>query len=889
MGYYEGETLKEKISKCPIEIDETVRIVNQIAQGLSKAHAQGIIHRDIKPANIILTDDGVVKILDFGLARLTDRSMITKEGSTLGTVSYMSPEQIRGDLADHKADIWALGVVFYEMLIGRPPFTGEYEQAIMYSILSEPIKLPSSLNPEVSSALDQILQKALEKNLEKRYQNIDELIFDIQQSQDKHAFQDKSINLKSIIKTPKFFIPASLIIMTIILFGFWWIDRSENIQWAIEEALPQIEQHIEATYLGGLAPAYELAVLAEKYIPDNPKLLDMRSKISLVTSIESDPPGARVYFKPYNEPEAEWVYAGLTPIDSIRLARDFYRFKFEKENYQIVNAVNVTFFMSRDGWIPVPLNRTLIPDSLIPDDMVFVEGDNTEYGPIPDFYLDKYEVTNLQYKEFIARGGYSDSIFWRQPLVQNGKLINWQDAMSLFTDATGRPGPATWQAGDYPEGQDNYPVSGISWYEAAAYAEYAGKRLPSITHWSRAASLDKIVGMMLFPTYLYPFSNFSGKGPKSIGSHNGVNFYGVHDMAGNVREWCWNETYPGFRCVRGGAWDDVQYMSENISQTSGFDRSPKNGFRCVRYLHEDKIPQQIFESWEGYFKPWDYREIQIASDEVFQIYKDQFSYERLPLNVKVEQVDSSNTDWIIEKVSFDATYNKERIHANLYLPRHASKPYQTLIFFPGSMAILFQSFEQDWLFSQLRSFIMKNGRAVMLPAYQGTYGRTVEDAMDIHEGKPTRRYVEYLIQVVKDFRRSVDYLESRPDVDGEKIGYYGFSWGGLVSPVITSVEDRLKVSVIPLAGLRASGFLDIHPAGDPLNYVTHVKIPTLMLSGIYDPAFPYETVVKPMYELLGTPDKNKMIKLYNTDHFIPRNELIREILAWLDKYLGPVK
>ena len=885
MSCYDGETLKQKIEHGPLPFKEASSIVSQIARGLAKAHEKGIIHRDIKPANIIITNDSVVKILDFGLAKLSGRTMLTKEGTTLGTVSYMSPEQTRGDSVDHRTDIWSLGIIFYEMLTGQQPYRGEYDQAVMYSILNEEPVPPSTINPDISDRLEQIIIRTLAKNPDDRFQDMGDIIDQITALQKEKT---SAFSFKKIIKMPKILIPAILVLTAVILFAIWWTDRSGNISWAVEEAIPQIEQYMEGTYLGGLAPAYELAVQAEKYIPDNQKLLDLISNISVVTSIESDPPGAPVYLKPYNEPKSEWLYAGLTPIDSIRLARDFYRFKFEKDGYQTVHAVATTFFMSVDGWIPIPLKRTLIPDSLIPDDMVLVEGDDTEHGHIPDFYMDKYEVTNLQYKEFIAHGGYSDSIFWRQPLVRNGKTISWSDAMSSFTDATGRPGPATWQAGDYPEGQDNYPVSGICWYEAAAYAEYVGKRLPSITHWSRAASLDKAFGLLLFPTYLYPMSNFSDKGPKSIGSNDGVNFYGVYDMAGNVREFCWNETSPGIRCVRGGAWDDAPYLTEVIGQASDFDRSPKNGFRCVRYLHENKIPEQVFEPWEGYFKTWDYRNIQIASDEVFKIYKDQFSYERLPLNVKVEKVDTSNTDWIVEKVSFDAAYNKERIYADLYLPRHVTKPYQTLIFFPGSMAIDFQSFEQDWLFSQLRSFIMKNGRAIMLPAYQGTYGRKVEDAMDIHVGKPTRRYVEYLIQVVKDFRRSVDYLESRPDVDSEKIGYYGFSWGGLVSPVITSVEDRLKVSVIPLAGLRAGGILDIHPAADPLNYVSHVKIPTLMLSGKYDPLFPYETVVKPMYELLGTPDNDKMIKLYKTDHFIPRNELIREILAWLDKYLGPV-
>jgi serine/threonine protein kinase len=144
MDCYEGETLKDKIKdqslsgsgmKTGLKINEIAGLAIQIAQGLIKAHDKRIIHRDIKPANIFITQDGVVKILDFGLAKLAAQTKVTKTGSTLGTLSYMSPEQTKGDEADHRSDIWSLGVVMYEMVTGQLPFKGDYEQAIVYSIL----------------------------------------------------------------------------------------------------------------------------------------------------------------------------------------------------------------------------------------------------------------------------------------------------------------------------------------------------------------------------------------------------------------------------------------------------------------------------------------------------------------------------------------------------------------------------------------------------------------------------------------------------------------------------------------------------------------------------------------------------------------------------------
>jgi tetratricopeptide (TPR) repeat protein/TolB-like protein len=179
MGYYEGETLKQKTEHGPLPIDEVTTIACQVASGLSKAHATGIVHRDIKPANVIVTTEGVAKILDFGLAKVSGRSLLTRSGTTLGTAAYMSPEQARGDPVDGRTDIWSLGVMMYEMLTGRRPFESDYEQALVYAILNEDPPPPRSLRPDIPVPLEQVVLRAMCKNPDERYQTVDQLLGDL--------------------------------------------------------------------------------------------------------------------------------------------------------------------------------------------------------------------------------------------------------------------------------------------------------------------------------------------------------------------------------------------------------------------------------------------------------------------------------------------------------------------------------------------------------------------------------------------------------------------------------------------------------------------------------------------------------------------------------------
>jgi len=179
MAYIEGQSLKKKIESGPLELDEALRIATQVAEGLQEAHKKGVVHRDIKSANIMVTEKGQSKVMDFGLARMTGGTLVTKEGTTMGTVAYMSPEQGRGEEVDHRTDIWSLGVVLYEMFTGQLPFKGEHDQAIVYSILKEKPEPITDLRSEIPMSIGQVVSKALEKNPDERYQQVEELLDDL--------------------------------------------------------------------------------------------------------------------------------------------------------------------------------------------------------------------------------------------------------------------------------------------------------------------------------------------------------------------------------------------------------------------------------------------------------------------------------------------------------------------------------------------------------------------------------------------------------------------------------------------------------------------------------------------------------------------------------------
>jgi dienelactone hydrolase len=892
MAYYEGETLKQKIERGPLPVSQASTVALQIAHGLTRAHAIGLVHRDLKPANVIVTTDGVVKIVDFGLAKVTGATELTRTGTTMGTAAYMSPEQVQGGPVDARTDVWALGVVLYEMLAGSRPFEGENLPAIILAIVNDQPKPLREARPDVPEELVRIVSRALERNCTARYSSASEIVADLEAwLASLTASRSAAFDLQQIwrqTRRPRIAVPTLLILAALIAGAVSWTQHGSHIRWAKQTALPEAYRLADT---GKLDAAYALAIQAETYIRNDVQLAALWPRISGQLSLHTDPPGADVLWKPYDSPDVEWRHAGRSPVEAYRLPAELVRFRLQKEGFAQVEGAMWA------GGTPRP-RFTLDPERSVPLGMVHVITGTLagtfeaigSLGPmdLADYWIDKYEVTNREFKEFVDNGGYRERKYWQYPFVTDTQVLSWEQAMAEFRDATGRPGPATWEAGGYPSARADFPVTGISWYEAAAYAVFAGKSLPTVYHWLHAATgalpfgaIPNVIGL----------SNFRGNGITQTGTLPGLGAYGTYDMAGNAREWVWNEYRGGphtRRYILGGSWGEPTHRAASGDSLPPFDRSALNGFRCVKYIVADARLEKLTAPIEHQFRNYDKEKP--VSDDAFAIYQDLYKYDKSALNPTVESVDASSGLQRREKVTFDAAYGKERVIAHLFLPKGIPGPYQTVIYFPGSGVMQMPSSDDlDAHARILADVIVRSGRAFVYPVYKGMQERRVEN-FTLSSMSDLTRQRDWQIQCRKDLGRTIDYLETRAEIDTSKLAFHGFSLGGSPGVTLLGLEDRIAVAVIEAGGLppRWRGL----PEADLINFLPRVHIPVLMLSGRYDTTFPVEASQVPMFRLLGSPDRDKRHQILEGSHgllFTARNEVIRETLDWLDRYLGPVQ
>jgi dienelactone hydrolase len=865
MEYLEGETLDKVLARGPLSTDDVVRLGTDVAAALAAAHDRGIVHRDLKPGNIVVTPFGA-KVLDFGLAKEFTysepdaatqlvTSSVSHPGQLMGTPPYMSPEQATAKPLDARSDVFAAGAILYEMLSGHRPFTGETGLETMAAILRGDPEPLHRRRPGIPARLERVVERCLQKAPSARFASGREL------QQALIACQPTKTNVSRLRRVVA--AGAAVLVLGAGYVGWRTFQDARHRRWVEETAVPEIARLIEEDR--GLA-ALKLFRRAQQYAPESRSLFKVAEGVAVrPVAFESSPPGATLYISDYTagagDDLSQWDVLGKTPLEVTELPGwGYYRVRAIMPGYRSTDAIvggesHLSILLHPDGTAPgmvwVPPTPSMPPPALT----------------LPGFWLGRFEVTNAEFKRFVDAGGYQKAQYWKEPILENGRPLAWHEAVSRFRDLTGRPGPATWELGAFPAGAADLPVSGVSWYEAAAYAQFAGESLPTLHEWNRGGGAS-------YNSNIVSLSNFGAKGASPVGARRGMSPFGSFDMAGNVKEW--TATAVGDeRYILGGAWDEPQYAFFDTDARSPFARDSTLGFRTIKRV--DPPPAGVFAPVARTRRVLP----EPVSDTEYRIFLGLHRYDPLPLDVKPERRDDrSSPYWTRETVSFRAAYGDERALAHLYLPKDARPPYQVIVVLGGStiMNTLRRVEDFDYPFE----FIVRSGRAAVIPVLSGTLERGPSRS-PLPPGQERERALRWAM----DVGRTLEYLDTRDDIDHQRIGLYGVSSGATHVVRLLAVYPRLKTGVLSSGGVSLS-----HPAEtNSWNFAPRVSTPVLMVNGRFDYAFPLDTNQRPLFQALATKEPHKRHILYDGGHrnLVTRPDLIGEILDWFDRYLGMVR
>lgn len=577
MPVVEGESLRARLLReGRLPIVEATNIARQVADALDYAHRHGVMHRDIKPENILL-EDGHAVVADFGIARALSSAgadQVTQTGLAVGTPVYMSPEQATpGAVLDGRTDIYSLGCVLFEMLTGTPPFTGTSVPEILSKRFTVTVPSASAERHETPPDLEAALEKALAVTPDQRFATAGDfaralsLPEGVVPSGAALTGPPPSQPLKRWSRV----IVAAIAAAGLVALVLWTRSGGSGIA----AVLAELEPAVSAGRLGEV----QERLSRERLNLDDRRLKALAAAVGGRATIVSEPPGAAVTLTRVDPvadfPQRQALAIGRTPLAALTLVAGEYLVRVTAPR---MNDLTVPLYVAIGETTQIAVR--LVPAESLSTDMVAVtEGRSPVHrgaSPVAAFLIDRDEVTNAAFQRFVDAGAYRDRSLWSQTL----------DVPS-FVDRTGLPGPRGWSRGRFPEGQGNHPVTGVSWYEARAYARWVGKDLPSWDQWWRAALGDR-------PT-AFPWgndvmnaetrANFGLVGTRPSGSYPlDLSPFGALDMAGNVREWL-DQSGPNRRqLVVGGSWQGPTYMFE-ASHAEFFPPSFANdaiGFRLVR-------------------------------------------------------------------------------------------------------------------------------------------------------------------------------------------------------------------------------------------------------------------------------------------------------------------
>ena len=498
MPYVEDESLRDRLKReKQLPVEDAVQISRHVAAALGYAHSHAVVHRDIKPENILLAG-GEAVVADFGIARAIGAAggeKLTRTGMTIGTASYMSPEQASGaaDL-DGRSDIYSLGCVLYEMLAGEVPFTGPtIESIVRQHLIAEPPPV-TVIRAAVPAVVAGVIDKALAKTPADRFATAEMLLNALAAPGPPSSATARPVPEEASKRGWR--LPHSV---RWVLLGLVLTSAAVAVYPRLRTQRRQVE--VLAAELLPVAKAGRLDEVFDR-LQAAGVTLSARGIESLAEAaggflaIESDPRGAAVELTRVHPiggfAARPPLAAGETPLAAYSLVAGEY---FVCLTHEGTNGVELLVTIGVGE--RVALSRSLLPSGQGRDGMVLVPAGNTAAtrggATVPAFLIDRYEVTNRAFFEFVSDGGYRNATFWPATMFVDGAEQPWEQAVVRFVDRTGLPGPRAWSGGRYAEAGAEHPAVGVSWYEAAAYARWAGRELPTADQWWRAAMGDRDV------------------------------------------------------------------------------------------------------------------------------------------------------------------------------------------------------------------------------------------------------------------------------------------------------------------------------------------------------------------------------------------------------------